>query len=108
MFRPPILNDVSENWSYSVRDDIACPEREQTETCHTSNEADNGNTLVPSSIGQLKVVRILDLAIQNLTNNTQDVDCRDDNRRTSNDSCYSQEDRGWPNQPQRNPQQGKA
>ena len=59
MFRPPILNDVSENWSYSVRDDI---------------------------ISKFKVVRILDLAIQNLTNNTQDIDCRDDNRRTSNDS----------------------
>ena len=36
-------------------------------------------------------MRVLDLTIQNLTNDTQDIDCCDDNRRTSNDGGHTVE-----------------
>ena len=40
--------------------------------------ADNGETLVPRGIGELKVVLIGASAVKNLANKTQDVDCCDD------------------------------
>ena len=85
------LDDIRENRTYGIADDIACPEWEQAEACHTSDEADDGYTLVPSSIGKFQIVRILNLAIQNLTNNTQNINGCHNDRGTSDNGCHTVE-----------------
>ena len=81
------LKDVSS----SRRDDIAHPEGERAKACHTENETDDGDALVPCSIRQFKVVLVLHLAIEDLADHAQDIDCRDDNRHTGDDGGHHAE-----------------
>ena len=74
-----------DNRAQCVADDIACPKRCKAKPSNAENEAANGETLVPSGIGELLVVGIGNLAKKYLTHNTQDVDSRDNDCRTGDD-----------------------
>ena len=70
---------------------ILCPEWKHAQAGNTEDKSCNGNSLIPCSVVKLIELLVGNSLIKDLSNNTQDVDGRDDNRRTSNDGTCAME-----------------
>ena len=65
--------------SYSIVDDMACPDWERAETCNAEDETAHSETLVPSGIGEFLEVRVLHLLEEDEADGTEDIhSCHND------------------------------
>ena len=69
---------MTEDGQDAVADHAADPPGGHTEGGHTGDEQDDGGALVPGGISQCQVVRVGAGAVEDLTDQTQDVDGGDD------------------------------
>ena len=70
-------------WQNTVADHAADPPRSHTQCSYTDNQDDHCRTFVPRSVGQGQVMFVRAGAVQNLSDQSQDVDCRNDDAAAS-------------------------
>ena len=64
---------------------VADPERSHTQSGNGYNQADNRYPFVPCGIGQFQMMLVRTCSVKNLTDYTEDIDCRNHDRGTSDD-----------------------
>ena len=79
------------NGQHAVANHAANPPRCQAKGCHAGYEDDDSRAFVPRGIGQRQVVLVGAGAVQYLSNQSQNVDRRDDDRGAGDDSPRAME-----------------
>ena len=82
---------MANHWSDSIIDDVLSPQRSKTKTSDTEDKSTNSDSLIPCCISEFVELWIWYLLVKNLTNNTKDIDCRDDYRSAGNDGAGTME-----------------
>ena len=77
-----------EDGTNGIGDHIRSPEGEQAKASHTEDEAAHGDTLIPCGVGEFEVMFVLHLSKEDFSHHTEDIDRRDDDRRTCDDSSH--------------------
>ena len=75
---------MANHWSNSIIDDVLSPQRSKTKTSDTEDKSTHGNSLIPCGIGEFIELWIGYFLIKYLSNDTKDIDSRDDYRCAGN------------------------
>lgn len=75
----------------SVFNNLAEEVREATDSSHTHDECDSGESLIPLGIGELAVMLVLNGTEEEFSNDTEDIHRSDYNRAASDDCEYTVE-----------------
>ena len=76
---------------------VADPERCKTKTGNGEDQADHRETFVPSGIRELEVMLVGARAVENFSDETENIDGGDHDRRAGNDGHYRVERAGVSN-----------
>ena len=75
---------MANHWSNSIVDDVLSPQRSKAKTSDTEDKSTHGNSLIPCGIGEFIELWIWYFLIKYLTNDTKDIDSRDNYRCAGN------------------------
>ena len=80
------------HWSHGIIDDVLSPQRSKAKASDTKDKSANCNSFIPCGIGELVILWIWYFLVKYLSNDTKDVDSRDDYRCTGNNGASTMED----------------